>query len=77
MTSGKTITKLEGDYKGFIVNLSNGKEVSILKNNKRYIFTFVGKQFTDEYIKEILNIIIINDNKINVESTKKDFKIIY
>lgn len=76
MTSGKTITKLEGDYKGFIINLSNGKEVSILKNNKRYIFTFVGKQYTDEYIKEILNTIVINDDKLNDESVTKDFKII-
>ena len=76
MTSGKTITKLEGDYNGFIINLSNGKEASILKNNKRYIFTFVGKLFTEQYIKEILNTIIINDDKINDESVTKDFKII-
>ena len=76
MTSGKTITKLEGEYNGFIINLSNGKEVSILKNNKRYIFTFIGKQFTDEFIKEMLNTTIINDYKTNDESITKDFKII-
>ena len=54
------INEIKGDYEGYILNLDNIKEVSILKDNKRYIFTFVGNDyFTVDYIKELLNTIVI------------------
>ena len=68
MTSGKSITKINGDYNGYIFNLQNGKEVSIIKNDKRYIFTFIGKEyFTDENIKDFVNSIVINEEIKNEE----------
>ncbi len=60
MPSVNYINEIKGDYEGYILNLDNVKEVSILKNNKRYIFTFLGKDyFTDEYVKDLLNTIVI------------------
>lgn len=55
------ITEISGDYSGYMFNLHNDiKEVSILKNNKRYIFTFLKTSyFTDDYIQELLNTIVI------------------
>ncbi len=57
-----SVTLIDGDYDGYIFNLKGDfKEVSIIKNNKRYIFTFLKLDyFTDEYIKEILNTIVID-----------------
>jgi len=61
LPAGENVTLINGDYIGFIFNMGNYfREVSILKNNKRYIFTFVSADyFTDEYIGEILNTIVI------------------
>lgn len=54
------ITLIDGDYKGFIFNMNNMKEVSIIKNNKRYVFMFMNtKYFTDDYIKNLLETVII------------------
>lgn len=55
-------TLIEGDYTGYIFNSNKVKEVSILKNNKRYIFTFINVDyhFNDTYINELLNTIIID-----------------
>ena len=54
------INEIKGDYVGYILNLNNMKEVSILKNKKRYILTFLGNDyFTDDYVRELLNTIII------------------
>ncbi len=54
------INEIKGDYHGYILNLDNIKEVSILKNNKRYILTFIGNDyFTLNYVKELLNTIVI------------------
>lgn len=54
------INEIKGDYIGYILNLNNIKEVSILKNKKRYILTFLGNDyFTDDYVRELLNTIII------------------
>ena len=57
-----SVTLIDGDYDGYIFNLKGDfKEVSIIKNNKRYIFTFLKLDyFTDEYIEEILNTIVID-----------------
>ncbi len=62
------ITLIDGDYTGYILNLttSNAKEVSIIKEDKRYIFTFIHLDyFTDNYIKELLS-------TINIETTDTD-----
>ena len=61
LPSVNNITLIEGDYSGYIFNMNSNREVSILKNNKRYIFTFINTDyFTDEYIKELLNTIVID-----------------
>ena len=62
LPSLESITEVTGDYRGFIFNSSNDlKEVSILKNNKRYFFIFIKLDyFSDNYIKELLNTVIIN-----------------
>jgi hypothetical protein len=56
------ITLIDGDYKGYILNLTeDAKEVSILKNNERYVFVFLKLDyFTDEVIESLLNTIVIN-----------------
>ena len=76
MTSGKSITGINGSYSGYIINLQNGKEVSIIKNDKRYIFTFIGNDyFTEEYIKDLLNTIIINEEQEKQDIPNKNFNI--
>ncbi len=56
------ITLINGDYIGYILNMKNGiKEINILTNNKRYVFTIIGKDyFTNEKINELLNTLTIN-----------------
>ena len=56
-----SITLINGDYQGYIFNLKNNmKEVSILKNGKRYVFMFLNTTyFTDEKINDLLNTIVI------------------
>ena len=50
----------KGDYTGYIYNKGNIREVVILRNNQRYIFSFRGEKYTtDEYIKDILSTIEI------------------
>ena len=50
-------TIIAGDYTGFIYNLkTNMKEVHIFRNNKSYVFTFIGEEFTkDSYIEDLLS----------------------
>lgn len=52
-----SLTIIKGDYEGYIFNYQdNLREVNILKNNKRYVFTFIGSDITnDNYIKDILS----------------------
>lgn len=56
------LTLLEGEFTGYILNLDNNiKEVSLLYKGKRYTFTFIGeKYFTDEYVKDLLDTIVID-----------------
>ncbi len=56
-----SITLINGDYQGYIFNLKNNmKEVSILKNGKRYVFMFLNTTyFTDKKINDLLNTIVI------------------
>lgn len=56
----ESISLIDGDYTGYILNATNLKEVVILKNDKRYVYTFYNLEyFTDEKIKELLNTIEI------------------
>jgi len=61
LPSGQETKVIDGDHTGFIFDFDNTiKEVSILKNNKRYVFTFfVIDYFTDDYIEQILKTIVI------------------
>ncbi len=56
-----SITLINGDYEGYIFNLKdNMREVSILKNNKRYVFSFISDStITNEYLTDILSTIVI------------------
>lgn len=56
------ITLINGDYEGYIFNLKdNMKEVSILKDDKRYVFSFINDvPITDEYLTDILSTITID-----------------
>ncbi len=57
-----SVTLINGDYEGYIFNLEdNTKEVTILKNDKRYVFVFMSKTpLTDEYLTDILSTIVID-----------------
>lgn len=60
---GESVTLIDGDYKGYILNMQENREAYIIKNNKKYVFTFLKTDyFTEDYIKELLNTIIIEDN---------------
>ena len=51
---------INGDEEGYILELtSNGREVNIINNNKKYYFTFLN-DFTDEFINEFISTIEIN-----------------
>ena len=61
MPTMDSITLIHGDYEGYIFNLKdNTKEVSILKNDKRYVFIFISDTtITNEYLTDILSTIVI------------------
>lgn len=56
-----SITLIDGDYKGYIFNLKdNIREVNILKDDKRYTFTFMDTNNVDnEYLNDILNTVVV------------------
>lgn len=61
-TSLNKFTIIEGKYDGYMFTYAFNiptKEVNILKNDKRYVFTFIGEEFTDAYIKDLLNTLVI------------------
>lgn len=61
LPTARSITLIDGDYKGYIFNLSDARECNILYKDKRYEFTFSKlNYFTDDYINEILNTVVIN-----------------
>ena len=63
-TPFSSITIINGDYLGYIFNYDNGiKEVNILRNNKRYIFTFGGTIANDNYIKDLMSTLEISVDK--------------
>lgn len=61
MPTMDSITLIKGDYDGYMFNLKdNMKEVTILKNDKRYVFIFMSKTtLTNEYLTDILSTIVI------------------
>lgn len=53
---------ITGDYKGYIIDMTDSKEAYIFKDNKKYVFTFLKTDyFTNEYINDLLNTVIIED----------------
>ncbi len=73
------ITIINGDYVGYIFNTDKYKEVSILKNNIRYIFVFMDTYyFTDDVIKDLLNTVIIeNEEEIKNQMIMVNDKLYY
>lgn len=61
MPTMENITLINGDYNGYIFNITNNmKEVSILKNDKKYVFVFLNATtLTEEYLTDILSTIVI------------------
>lgn len=57
LPAADSLTIIDGDYKGYIFNMkSSVREVSLLKNQKRYVLTFLNTEyFTEEYIAQLLN----------------------
>ena len=56
----ENLSLIKGDYEGYIFDFGEAKQVNILKNDKLYYFTFVYHDyFTDEYIQDLLNTIVI------------------
>ena len=53
----ESLTVIKGDYEGYIFNYQNNlREVNILRNNRRYVFTFIGNDITsDNYLIDILS----------------------
>lgn len=60
-SNSNSITLIDGGYNGYMFNYNNNiKEVYIIKNDKRYVFTFVNNEyFTDAYIKDLLETVVI------------------
>lgn len=53
-----SITLIKGDYVGYIYNINEDKvirNVCILRNDKVYSFIFLGEQFNDEYLNDLLS----------------------
>ena len=56
----ENLSLIKGDYEGYIFDFGEAKQVNILKNDKLYYFTFVyHNYFTDEYVQNLLNTIVI------------------
>ncbi|GEM_PF-2279537 len=61
LPSVNSVTVLKGDLEGYILNMGDMKEVSILKDGKRYVFSFMGSDyFTDVVIREFINTLVID-----------------
>ncbi len=54
-----SITLIDGQYEGYILNSKDLKEINILKDDQKYSFLLIGKSFDDEYVKSFLNNLII------------------
>lgn len=50
------ITIINGDYRGYIFNRDNSREIHIIRDNQDYVFTMIGKEFqSDEYIIDLFS----------------------
>ncbi len=60
-TENRDVILINGDYTGYILeDTNNTKTAYLIKDNKRYAFLFLGKDyFTDEYIYELLSTVVI------------------
>ena len=54
-----SITLIDGQYEGYILNSEDLKEINILKDDQKYSFLLIGKSFDDQYVKSFLNNLII------------------
>lgn len=52
------INLIDGDYEGFVFNANSVKEISIIKDNKKYYFTFIG-DYEEEFIQDFMNTVVI------------------
>lgn len=60
MPEANEVYKITGDYGGYAFVLDDIMEVSITKNDKRYIYSFIGLEyFNEEYINQLLNTIVL------------------
>lgn len=55
----KSFSIIEGDYRGYILNGDNFKEVHILENGISYNVLLIGDRFNDSYVEELISTIII------------------
>ena len=61
LPSVDSVTVLEGDLEGYILNNGDMKEVNILEGGKRYVFSFIRLDyFTDDVIREFINTLVID-----------------
>lgn len=59
---GNNITVIDGNYAGYIINMADTREAYIFKNNKKYVFTFINNDyFSDDYVEELLNTVVIGE----------------
>lgn len=65
LSSPSYVTKITGDYEGYLLgevdwqNWTNVNTVNILKDDMVYKFSFWGSQFTEQYIHDIVETIVI------------------
>ena len=53
------IKEVDGDFRGYIFKTNKDIiEVNILKDNKKYYFTFIGN-YTDNFVNEFMNTVVI------------------
>lgn len=61
LPNAQEIVKVNGTYEGYIFKLKSSISVYIEKDNQLYSLTFNNREyFTDEYVMELLNTLIIN-----------------
>ena len=72
------ITLINGTYAGYMFDLEvGGKQVCILDNDKCVVFTFIGEYyFSDEYIYELLDTIVIESVRDDKEVFTRTYKVI-
>ena len=56
MPEVKSITLISGDYKGYILNGNNIRELHILRDNNNYMFVLQGdKYMNNDYITDLFS----------------------